>query len=279
MNDRVTLTGLVLGSYPYGEYDRRLVVLTKERGKVTMWANGARKTQSTLRAGTQVFVYGKFDTFMNRDGYRINSVEVGNYFPEITGNLDSTYLASYFCELAEYETSENADEHRILVLLYQALRAISNEAIGPDLARVCFELKMFYLSGEGPQVSQCVHCRSKTEEKVFSVRSGGRVCKSCAGPFFDPVSREKKELLDGRMTHDWYNLSEAAWYTISYISETPSERLFTFTVTPEVLAELTEVAGAWRIAYLNHRFNSLESLRTMEAYRSMMIPKKPQDEE
>ncbi len=277
MSDRVILTGLVLGSYPYGEYDRRLVVLTKERGKVTMWANGARKTNSILRACSQTFVYGRFDCFMNRDGYRVTSAEVGNYFSEISGNIDLTYLASYFCELAEYETLENADEHRILTLLYQALRAITNTAIGPDLARVVYEMKMYYLSGEGPQVSQCVHCRKKDEEKVFSIRAGGRVCKACAGEYYDPVSREQKELAEGRASHNWYNLSEAAWYALSFIASTPPERIFTFSVSEEILAELQELANAWRIAYVNHRFNSLESLRVMEQYRSFMIPKPKED--
>ena len=270
MNDRVILTGLVLGAYPYGEYDRRLVVLTKERGKVTMWANGARRAQSPLRAGTQTLCYGRFDTFMNRDGYRINSVEVGNYFPEITGNIERTYLASYFCELADYETSENVDEHRILVLLYQSLRAISNDAIGPELARLCFEFKMFWLSGEGPELRQCVHCRKASGEKVFSVRHGGRVCRDCAGVYFDPVSREKKELEEGRLSHNWFNLSEAAWYTLEFISQTPAERLFTFTLRPEVLSELNEVVGAWKQNYLDHRFNSLESLGRLDEYRRLL---------
>ena len=46
----VELNGIVLSSSNIGEYDKRIVVLTKERGKAVMFVRGARKMNSPLVA-------------------------------------------------------------------------------------------------------------------------------------------------------------------------------------------------------------------------------------
>ena len=215
MQDFTIVTGMIIKAVPIGEYDRRLVLLTKEKGKITAFARGARKPNSRFVASTNLFCFGTFKLYAGRDSYTLSETEISNYFEDLRMDFEGAYYGMYFLEIADYYTRENNDEREMLKLLYQSLRAVSHPSLKNQLIRAIFEIKSVVINGEFP-----------------GIPSG-------------------KEYLD------------STEFTIDYIVDSSIEKLYTFTVTDEVLDELRNIASWTRKHCLTGRFKSLEILETL----------------
>ncbi len=150
MQELTQITGMVLRAEPIGEYDRRVVILTTEMGKISAFARGARRQGSRLLAATNPFCFGEFKMYAGRNAYTVTDAAISNYFEGFREDFEAACYGMYFLEMADYYTRENNDEKEMLKLLYQSLRALLHEGLANRLVRYIYEMKAMVLNGEFP---------------------------------------------------------------------------------------------------------------------------------
>lgn len=150
MKDFVELTGMVLAATPVGESDKRVVILSKERGKITAFARGARKPNSRFLAATNPFSFGVFKLYEGKSAYTLADAEIQNYFEKMREDYDAAMYGMYFLEVMDYYTQENNDESEMLKLVYQSLKALLCDSLDKKLVRCIFEMKTLVIQGEFP---------------------------------------------------------------------------------------------------------------------------------
>nr|HRL56364.1 DNA repair protein RecO [Lachnospira sp.] len=119
---------------------------------------------------------------------------------------------------------ENLDAADMLNLLYVSLKALANKKIPDTLVKCIFELRMIALNGECPEVFACKNCGGTQDLDTYSMTADGIYCHACHGQAPDGIQ-----------------LEESTVYTLQYIVTAPLEKLYTFTVSENVLTELKMV--------------------------------------
>lgn len=243
MNQSIKVTGMILSATPIGEYDKRVVILTKEKGKISAFAKGARRQNSPLMGVTNPFAFGEFELYEGRTSHNVMQANISNYFMELSMDFEGAYYGFYFMEVADYFTKEYNDEKQMLKLLYQSMRALSSGKINRELVRYIFELKTLVINGESPEVFRCANCGVDDRSMVFSSKNHGMICSECQALAIDGIA-----------------VSGATVYTLQYIVSSTIEKLYTFTVSDEVLTELGKVMRQYTSTHIDKTFKSLEIL-------------------
>lgn len=243
MVEQITLSGVVLSAMPISEYDKRLVILTKQRGKITAFVRGARKQNSAYLAGSQPMAFGEFTMYQGRNSYTITGIKVTKYFAQDMTDIDKMSYGMYFLELADYYGREGLEAGDILNLMYLSIKALQSEQIPDRLIRIIYELKMMVLNGEYPDLFSCSNCGSEIDLDVFDRYGNGVLCSKCH-------SGDRRYVI----------IDTSTLYALQFIVTAPLTKLFTFTVKEEVLSTMEEIVTPYLKRIVDKEFKSLEFL-------------------
>ncbi len=179
MSGGYSVEAIILNSGKFGENDRMVTVLTRDRGNLRLVVRGAAKPQSKLASVTQPFDCVCLDVWRGRtlDGVKggdvIHSLRRVRSEPELLGP------AYCMAEIASYLGQEGEEDEPLYLLLLTSLRAL---AVGVAATAVIlfFVIRAAGVAGFTPVLDRCVECGLKLEGGVhFYYGHGGALCHSC----------------------------------------------------------------------------------------------------
>ena len=230
------IKGIIISENNMSDFDKMVTILTPN-GKIGCAAKGARKSKSSLMAGTQYLCFGDYMIYQGASSYNLNSCDVIEVFYNIRTDINKLNYASHITKIINDVTDENQNTYKILQLFLNTIYMISETDKNLDFIISIFKIKLMCLLGFMPEITKCTSC-GRTEEETylsnFSFIDSGIKCESC--------SKQDKGSI---------KISESTKTAIKYIVMAPPKKLFSFNISEENMKELELISKI----YLNDKLD------------------------
>ncbi len=186
MHSHFVTPAIVLRSWPFGESDKIVSFFTKDFGKVTGIAKGAKRSRKRFVNSLELFslVNLRFQDRPHNSLAFVHACDLIRVFKDLCASLEKIAHVSYLVEITDGLTGEREENQSLFEHLKQGL--IFVEEKGPSLLfLIFFQLKLIKLSGYEPVLEHCRRCRKSWKAKpqtqwCFSPRDGGILCEPCS---------------------------------------------------------------------------------------------------
>jgi DNA repair protein RecO (recombination protein O) len=189
--ERFRCRALVLSGVDYGEADRVVALLTDERGRLSAFARGARKSRRRFAGVLEPFGLVQVQLVETRgDLCRLDAAEVLDGMGELRLEMDRVARASYAAELVRELSREREPQPELFELLLGFFAGLGRQGFGA-LEMMRFELEALALGGLMPRLDACARCGEVAPASAhFDPEHGGLLCRRCATTLGVKVSAE-----------------------------------------------------------------------------------------
>lgn len=237
---------LVIRSTNYGENNKIITLLTKQKGKVGVMAKGAKKPRSQLSAGSQLLTHGHF-LYQKGKGlgtlYQADSIESFRY---IKSDITVMAHAAYMIDMIDKLIEDNRPSPALFSWLIKLLELLEDKR-PPQVIRLIFDLRMLGIAGIQPELDQCVSCGGREGPFSFSFSLGGLLCRQCRHR--DPNS----VALPDPVTRLFYVFKKIDPNQIGSIS-----------LKPETITLMSDIVDAYYDQYLGLNLKTKRFLKQLE---------------
>jgi len=190
---------VVLRTRSFGESDKIVSFLSRDFGKVTGIAKGAKRSRRRFVNTLEPFslVNLRFQERSQSSLVFIHACDWLRVFKNLTTDLQRIAMASYIVEITDELTREREDSRSVFEHLTEGLVILDEEG-GSSSFLTFFEMQLLKLSGYQPMLECCRRCGRKPPRAedpflvkepeaggglrplwCFSPRDGGIVCRAC----------------------------------------------------------------------------------------------------
>lgn len=175
-----SVEAFVLRSKPLSETDKILTLFTREDGRMTAIARGARKSGSPLGGSTNGLGYARFHMAKGRQFDYVTQAQPLRSFVRVMADLTRMAHALVLTELLERTTVEhqpNEPEYDLALLIMELLDGEGD----PTNTLLWGEARLMSVLGFTPLLDECARCHRKDLglKAAFSPAAGGFVCEGC----------------------------------------------------------------------------------------------------
>ena len=265
----ITANGLVVHSYPSGNSDRIIHILTEDHGRLSVMVKGGGRQKGNTYALIQLFTYGNFELYKGRSGdlYWLRGGSVLNSFYELSTDITSVALASYLCDMAADLIPEEADETDSGLLLRDLLNSLYVLVQGVKshtLVKAVFEMRAAALMGYCPDLTGCSLCGSVSPASSYlDVMNGCLICADCQTKRnrVREVGHTEEEL---RGRNILCPVSDSVLAAMRFLAEAPPKKIFSFSMKDaEEERALERVTETFLINHLEREFDTLQFYRSV----------------
>ena len=245
------LHAIVLKRMPLGEADRIVRLFSREHGKVSAVAKGARRLTSKTGGATEPMTRLHAQLAAGRTLEVLTQAQVEASRTAVRRDLERLACGSFFLELIDAAIEERQPLPELYDLLDAALTALETAA-EPLALTHAFTLQALAQLGFEPDLHECVLDAVALESRAsrFLVERGGLLCPACT------------EEIGGGLV-----VSAATVRALRGLSRLPMAEAATTRLLPGTRPELARVLAAFARYSLEAPLRSLEFLQEVTAER------------
>ncbi len=199
---------VVLRTFPLGEADRIVVMLTRNHGKVRAVAKGVRRLKSRFGGRLEPFMRVNMLIAKGKSLDVISqAVSLSTYAASICANYDSYKYANLMVEVIDYIVNDSyQDTSSQYSLLIAALSALSRGVHSPEAIGLSYVMRALCIAGWSPRITSCAVCGTNENLKYFSPALGGITCVADCSAESLRCSDESRCKIRALIQGDWNNL-------------------------------------------------------------------------